>query len=124
MGETISPTQRTRLRRLPKRGPFDRETACRILDEGFVCHVGFTVDGQPYVIPTAYARVGDRLYIHGSPGDPSPTASMTTSPRRHMSATRPGAPPRPTWPAILSCIRSCRPLENPPALATNPPARA
>jgi len=66
MGETISPTQRTRLRRLPERGSFDREAVYRILDEGFVCHVGFTVDGQPYVIPTAYARVGDRLYIHGS----------------------------------------------------------
>jgi len=66
LGETISPTHRARLRRQPERGSFDRETVYRILDEGFVCHVGFTVDGQPYVIPTAYARVGDRLYIHGS----------------------------------------------------------
>ncbi len=59
-------TNRTRLKRLPKRGAFDRETINAILDEGFICHVGFVVDGQPYVIPTGYARVGDDLYIHGS----------------------------------------------------------
>ncbi len=59
-------TNRTRLERLPKRGHFDRETIYPILDEGFICHVGFVVDGQPYVIPTGYARVGDDLYIHGS----------------------------------------------------------
>src|SRR3954471_11180772 len=62
----LSPTERTSLKRLPKRGHFDRETVYSILDEGFICHVGFVVDGQPYVIPTGYARVDDRLYIHGS----------------------------------------------------------
>src|SRR2546427_4757035 len=59
-------TQRTTLKRLPQRGSFDREIINAILDEGFVCHVGFCVDGRPFVIPTGYARDGERLYIHGS----------------------------------------------------------
>jgi uncharacterized protein len=62
----FTPTDRTRVRRLPDRGKYDRETVFSILDEGFICHVGFVVDGQPYVIPTGYARAGDKLYIHGS----------------------------------------------------------
>jgi len=64
--ETLEPTQRTRVVREPHRGSYDRETIDAILDEGFVCHVGFSVDGQPYVIPTMYARVGDAVYFHGS----------------------------------------------------------
>ena len=64
--EDFSPTPRTTLKRLPKRGSFERETVNGILDEGFVCHVGFVVDGQPFVIPTAYGRAGDVLYIHGA----------------------------------------------------------
>jgi uncharacterized protein len=63
---TFPETERTKLKRLPKRGHFDRETVYGILDEGFICHVGFTVDGQPFVIPTGYGRVDDKLYIHGS----------------------------------------------------------
>ena len=63
---TFPQTDRTKLKRLPKRGHFDRETVYAILDEGFICHVGFAVDGQPFVIPTGYARTGDKLYIHGS----------------------------------------------------------
>ena len=59
-------TARTTLKRLPYRGSYDRELIDQILDEGFVCHVGFAVDGQPFVIPTGYARVGDKLFIHGS----------------------------------------------------------
>lgn len=59
-------TNRTRLGRLPKRGSFERETVNAILDEAFICHVGFVSDGQPFVIPTGFARVGDDLYIHGS----------------------------------------------------------
>jgi nitroimidazol reductase NimA-like FMN-containing flavoprotein (pyridoxamine 5'-phosphate oxidase superfamily) len=59
-------TQRTTLKRLPQRGVYDRELVYRILDEGFICHVGFAVDGQPFVIPTGYARIADQLYIHGS----------------------------------------------------------
>jgi uncharacterized protein len=66
MNDQIEPTERTQLRRLPKRGAFDRETIYKILDEGFVCHVGFTIGAKTFVIPTGYARVGDRLLIHGS----------------------------------------------------------
>jgi nitroimidazol reductase NimA-like FMN-containing flavoprotein (pyridoxamine 5'-phosphate oxidase superfamily) len=66
MNDNISQTERTRLRRLPKRGAFDRKTVYSILDEGFICHVGFAVDGQPFVLPTGFARVNDDLYIHGS----------------------------------------------------------
>jgi len=54
------------VKRLPKRGAYDRETVFKILDEAFVCHVGFVVEGQPYVIPTNYGRVGETLYLHGS----------------------------------------------------------
>jgi nitroimidazol reductase NimA-like FMN-containing flavoprotein (pyridoxamine 5'-phosphate oxidase superfamily) len=63
---TFIQTDRTKLKRLPKRGYFDRETVYGILDEGFICHVGFAPEGQPFVIPTGYARVDDKLYIHGS----------------------------------------------------------
>ena len=63
---TLLQTGRTKLKRLPKRGHFDRETVYGILDEGFICHVGFAPQGQPFVIPTGYARVDDKLYIHGS----------------------------------------------------------
>jgi len=59
-------TERTRVKRLPNRGAYDRETIYAILDEAFICHVGYVLDGQPYVIPTGYARIGDDLYIHGS----------------------------------------------------------
>ena len=64
--EHLPQTQRTTLKRLPKRGSHERETINAILDEGFICHVGFAIDGQPYVIPTGYARAGDKLFIHGS----------------------------------------------------------
>jgi uncharacterized protein len=66
MTKPITQTEKTRLRRLPKRGNFDRDTINAILDEAFICHVGFVTDGQPYVIPTGFGRVGDQLYIHGS----------------------------------------------------------
>jgi hypothetical protein len=62
----LTATERTRLRRLPSRGSYDQTTIDAILDEGLVCHVGFVHDGQPYVLPTTYARVGDALYLHGS----------------------------------------------------------
>jgi uncharacterized protein len=64
--EKLSQTPRTTLKRLPQRGHYDRELINQILDEGFICHVGFASDGQPFVIPTGYARVGDSLVIHGS----------------------------------------------------------
>lgn len=66
MSEPIQRTGRTRVRRIPKRGAYDRETIYQILDEAFICHVGFTADGQTFVIPTGYARAGDTLLIHGS----------------------------------------------------------
>ena len=59
-------TDRTTVRRLPKRGVYDRELVYQILDEGFICHVGFVTDGHPVVIPTGYARAGNKLFIHGS----------------------------------------------------------
>jgi len=62
----FTPTERTQVKRLPKRGKYDRETVHKILDDGFVCHVGFSVDGQPFVIPTNYGRTSDVLYLHGS----------------------------------------------------------
>ncbi|MGO9123969.1 MAG: pyridoxamine 5'-phosphate oxidase family protein [Terriglobales bacterium] len=66
MPENNTPTVRTRLVREAERAVYDRAAVYRILDEGFICHVGFVVDGQPFVIPTGYGRVGDDLYIHGS----------------------------------------------------------
>jgi nitroimidazol reductase NimA-like FMN-containing flavoprotein (pyridoxamine 5'-phosphate oxidase superfamily) len=65
--ETYQPTERTQVRRLPKRGIYDKQQVHAILDEGFLCHVGFVVDGQPFVIPTGYGREGERVFIHGSP---------------------------------------------------------
>ena len=62
----VSQTSRTTLKRLPKRGSHDREVINAILDEGFICHVGFAVDGRPFVIPTGFARVENKLLIHGS----------------------------------------------------------
>jgi len=66
MSETHAPTARTRVVREAHRGIYERAAAYEILHEGFICHVGFAVDGQPFVIPTAYGRSGDNLYIHGS----------------------------------------------------------
>jgi nitroimidazol reductase NimA-like FMN-containing flavoprotein (pyridoxamine 5'-phosphate oxidase superfamily) len=65
--DDIRPSERTTVRRLAKRGVYDRAVIHAILDEGYVCHVGFVVGGQPFVIPTIHVRVGDRLYLHGSP---------------------------------------------------------
>jgi len=62
----FTPTERTQVCRLPKRGVYEREAVYRILDEGLVCHVGFVAEGKPVVIPTGYGRERDTLYIHGS----------------------------------------------------------
>ena len=64
--DTFTPTPRTHVKRLPKRGVYDQAQVYSILDEGFVCHVGFALEGQPYVIPTGYVRSGDLVYFHGS----------------------------------------------------------
>jgi hypothetical protein len=63
----FTPTERTKVRRKPDRGHYDRESIYRILDEAFVCHLGFVADGMPFVVPTNYVRVGDKLFLHGSP---------------------------------------------------------
>jgi uncharacterized protein len=64
--DNFVPTDRTRVIREPQRAVYDREVIYKILDEGYVCHVGFASDGQPFVIPTMYARVDDAIYFHGS----------------------------------------------------------
>jgi hypothetical protein len=63
---TFAPTDRTRVRRAPKRAAYDRATVEAILDEGLVCHLAFVHDGHPFCIPTLHARVGDVVYVHGS----------------------------------------------------------
>jgi nitroimidazol reductase NimA-like FMN-containing flavoprotein (pyridoxamine 5'-phosphate oxidase superfamily) len=66
MSTNTAPSPRTRLVREPQRAVYDRDEINAILDEAFICHVGFVVDGQPFVIPTGYGRSDDHLYIHGS----------------------------------------------------------
>ncbi|MFJ4468737.1 pyridoxamine 5'-phosphate oxidase family protein [Streptomyces sp. NPDC089424] len=63
-----TPTDRTVPTRSPERASYDRDAVHAILDEGYVCHLGFVRDGAPVVLPTLYARVGERLYVHGSTG--------------------------------------------------------
>src|SRR5207253_8570673 len=61
-----TPTPPSRIVREPQRAVYDRDTIMQILDEAFLCHVGFVADGQPFVIPTSFGRDRDVLYIHGS----------------------------------------------------------
>ncbi|HEV2037223.1 MAG TPA: pyridoxamine 5'-phosphate oxidase family protein [Candidatus Eremiobacteraceae bacterium] len=63
---TFPKTPRSKVRRIPQNAVYDRAAIDAVLDEALICHVGFVVDGLPYVIPTSYARAGDKLYIHGS----------------------------------------------------------
>ncbi|AKZ54468.1 hypothetical protein SAM23877_1419 [Streptomyces ambofaciens ATCC 23877] len=77
------PTDRTVPTRSPDRASYDKELVHSILDEGYVCHLGFVRDGAPVVLPTLYARVGDRLYVHGSTG---------SRPLRMTGAADPGLP--------------------------------
>jgi nitroimidazol reductase NimA-like FMN-containing flavoprotein (pyridoxamine 5'-phosphate oxidase superfamily) len=67
MATEYEPTERTRVRRKPGRGSYDRELVHAILDEALICHVGFVDDGHPYVTPTIHARDGETIYLHGSP---------------------------------------------------------
>lgn len=62
-----SSRSRSKIKRLPERAAYDRAMIDAILDEGLICHVGFIADGQPFVIPTIHVRIGDRVYLHGSP---------------------------------------------------------
>jgi nitroimidazol reductase NimA-like FMN-containing flavoprotein (pyridoxamine 5'-phosphate oxidase superfamily) len=59
-------TDRTKVRRIPKRGHYDKKTIYSIIDEAMICHVGFVMNDTPYVIPTIHARIDDTLYLHGS----------------------------------------------------------
>ena len=65
----LEETNRSRLRRKAERGSHDRAVIDAVLDAGLICHVGFAVDGQPWVFPTAYARVDDQVYVHGAVGN-------------------------------------------------------
>ncbi len=78
-------TARTSVRRLPERAVYDRAAVHAILDEGFICHVAFAVNGQPYAIPTGYARVGETLYLHGSSGS---RLGPVTDPDEQQAALR------------------------------------
>ena len=62
----FAPTPRSRVRRHPERGHYDRESVFAILDAALLCHIGYVIDGRPYVTPTLFWREGDRLYWHGS----------------------------------------------------------
>lgn len=66
MSKTTAPSRRTRVKRLPKRAHYDAQTVHAVLDAGLVCHVGYVIDDQPFVTPTAHWRVGSRVYWHGS----------------------------------------------------------
>lgn len=66
--DTYAPTDRTVPTRSSDRASYDKESVHAILDEGYVCHLGFVRDGAPVVLPTLYGRVGERLYVHGSTG--------------------------------------------------------
>jgi uncharacterized protein len=66
MAGHAAPSRRTRVRRVHERAAYDRETIDAVLDAGLLCHLGFVHEGQPFVIPTLHARIGDRLYVHGS----------------------------------------------------------
>jgi nitroimidazol reductase NimA-like FMN-containing flavoprotein (pyridoxamine 5'-phosphate oxidase superfamily) len=63
---TLTPTERTQIRRIPKRGSYEREVMNAILDEALVCHVGFVHRDMPFVIPTTFARMGERIFVHGA----------------------------------------------------------
>ena len=82
-----TPTDRTVPTRSPNRASYDKELVHAILDEAYVCHLGFVRDGAPVVLPTLFARVGERLYVHGSTGSrPLRTASTETRLRSRGAA--------------------------------------
>ena len=69
MGDELDQTERTTMRRLAERGRFDRATANAVIDEAYIAHVGFVVDGEPRVLPMTYGRIGESLYLHGAVGN-------------------------------------------------------
>ncbi|WP_251019778.1 pyridoxamine 5'-phosphate oxidase family protein [Streptomyces sp. ISL-11] len=85
---SFEPTERTALTRHRERGSYDRELIHSILDAGYVCHLGFVRDGAPFVLPTLYGRIGDRLYVHGSTGSrPLRDAAGTEDPGMPVCVT-------------------------------------
>lgn len=80
MPVATAPSQRARVRRAPSRAAYDRDAIDAILDEALVAHVGFAVDGQPYVIPTLHARAGETVYIHGSAASRTLRTLATSAP--------------------------------------------
>ena len=86
---SAAPSARTRVKRVHERAAYDRATIDAILDAALVCHLGFEREGQPYVIPTLHARIGDLLYVHGSAGEPHRARARRGHPRlRHRDAAR------------------------------------
>jgi uncharacterized protein len=75
-----APTEKTKIRRRPARGAYDRETIHRIIDEALVAHVGFVVDGEPRVLPTAIVRIAENVYLHGSASNYMLTALAAGAP--------------------------------------------
>lgn len=69
MTDQLTPTDRTKVRRLAERGRYDRATIHEVLDEAYIAHVGFVVDGEPRVLPMTYGRIDDVLYLHGAAGN-------------------------------------------------------
>jgi nitroimidazol reductase NimA-like FMN-containing flavoprotein (pyridoxamine 5'-phosphate oxidase superfamily) len=69
MTDQLTPTDRTKVRRLADRGRYDRATIHEVLDEAYIAHVGFVVDGEPRVLPMTYGRIDDVLYLHGAAGN-------------------------------------------------------
>lgn len=77
---TKPPSDRTTVKRKPQRAAYDRATIDQVLDQGLICHVGFTADSQTFVLPMIHVRVGDKVYLHGSP------ASRALQTARHRLA--------------------------------------
>lgn len=77
---SYTPSERTRVRRLSQRGTYDRSVVHAILDEALVCHLGFVRDGQPFVIPTAFVRVDECLYVHGARANAALSAVASGAP--------------------------------------------
>ena len=69
MPDQLTPTDRTKVRRLPDRGSYERDLINAVIDEAYIAHVGFVVDGSPRVLPMTYGRDGDHLYLHGAVGN-------------------------------------------------------
>ncbi|MEU0597067.1 pyridoxamine 5'-phosphate oxidase family protein [Streptomyces sp. NPDC006393] len=90
--DAYAPTERTVPTRSANRASYDKELVHAILDEGYVCHLGFVRDGAPVVLPTLYGRVGERLYVHGSTGS------------RPLRMARQAAPKGPAEPGLPVCL--------------------